>query len=443
MQAPLSETQRRHKDSAVKYLSGGKQTGKPYRALTGFAGTGKTRTMKEVYQGLLQYLDPSEIALMAPTWRAAGQLTDSVGVQATSIHRRVYRAPEKEGRQLRFGAIQPRGSVKAAIVDESSMIGTKVAKDLIDFMDGYPLLAVGDKGQLQPIKDKWGFDLDKADYQLTEVFRQAQDSPIIGLSMAVREGRPFNFKAANPEQLYYCSTTIKRLVELVKRRAEVGKFVDNGRAIGAVIVCYTNEERRMINDEWRAQEGRPRSVQVGERLLSFSNTLGLFNGDLVTVEAVSQPFLASNETLDIEPNEFGLLVSGFPAVAVRLEGDFPSLDKGGARWGGNNFPVDYREYTHILAVDSLNNPVPRRLGDYGKGVQGQQAFYVTRAGLALADCDFGYGVTCHKMQGSQAKVVGVWRGPALNMMDPNERVRWDYTAFTRAQESLIVGVPKG
>lgn len=442
MIAPLSETQAQYKSAAVRYLSAGWQTGKPYRALTGYAGTGKTRTMREVYQELRRTYEAHEIALMAPTWRAAIQLTESVGVQATSVHRRLYKGPEKEGRQLKFDALQPRGDIKAAIVDEASMIGTKLAKDLIRFMDGYPILVVGDKGQLQPIKDTWGFNLTDADYQLTQVFRQALDSPIIALSMATRESKPFSFRSVDPKQLYYCSTTIGRMVELVKRRAAIGEFVDSGRTIGAVVICYTNEERHAINAEWRRQDNRPNSVQVGERLLSFSNTLGLYNGDLTTVLAVSQPFMACNETLDMEHSDFGLFTGGFPAVAVKLDGDFPSLDKEG-QYGRKKFPVDYRDYTHILAVDSLHNPVPRRLGDYGRGPAGQQAFYVTRAGVALADCDFGYGVTCHKMQGSQAKVVGVWRGHSVNHMDPDERVRWDYTAYTRAVESLIIGVPKG
>jgi len=441
---PLSSTQARYKNDALAYLSAGKQSGKPYRTLTGYAGTGKTRTMREVYEGLLCYLDSEEIALMAPTWRAASQLEESVGARVTSIHRRLYKAPEKDGRELVFSGLNERGGVKVAIIDEASMIGTKLSKDVIAYMDGYPILVVGDKGQLQPIKDTWGFDLERADYQLTEVFRQALDSPIIGLSMAVRTGKKFDFNAADKRKLLYCSTTLGRMVELVKERAADGGYADSGRTIGAVVICYTNEERKDINHEWRRQDRRPNSIEPGERLLSFSNTAGVNNGDLLTVAAVSSPFVASNDTLDIKPSNYGLIESGFPAVAIKVEGDFPSLATGRGRPPLGGYPVDYEKYTHIVAVDSLSNPLPRRLGDYGrKGMQGQQAFYVARAGVALADCDFGYGVTCHKMQGSQAKVVGVWRGPAVNFMDPGERVRWDYTAFTRAVESLVVGVPKG
>jgi superfamily I DNA/RNA helicase len=55
--------------------------------------------------------------------------------------------------------------------------------------------------------------------------------------------------------------------------------------------------------------------------------------------------------------------------------------------------------------------------------------------LAGIPFDFGYAVTCHKAQGSEAKRVFVL-GQGFGTLD--ERRRWMYTATTRAREELYV-----
>ncbi len=52
--------------------------------------------------------------------------------------------------------------------------------------------------------------------------------------------------------------------------------------------------------------------------------------------------------------------------------------------------------------------------------------------------DFAYGLTCHKMQGSQAPEVGVVLEPGLMRMGREDRARWLYTSCTRAEKKLCV-----
>jgi len=52
-----------------------------------------------------------------------------------------------------------------------------------------PLLVLGDPAQLPPIQGAGFFTNAEPDAMLTEVHRQAQDDPIVRLSMDVREGR--------------------------------------------------------------------------------------------------------------------------------------------------------------------------------------------------------------------------------------------------------------
>jgi exodeoxyribonuclease-5 len=53
--------------------------------------------------------------------------------------------------------------------------------------------------------------------------------------------------------------------------------------------------------------------------------------------------------------------------------------------------------------------------------------------------DFGYGLTTHKAQGSQAERVAVVLESWPN--EPDERKRWLYTSVTRAAQSLIMVEP--
>ena len=64
--------------------------------------------------------------------------------------------------------------------------GRELGRDLISF--GVPLLVLGDPAQLPPIQGGGFFTEAEPDAMLTEVHRQAQDDPIVRLSMEVRDG---------------------------------------------------------------------------------------------------------------------------------------------------------------------------------------------------------------------------------------------------------------
>jgi len=51
--------------------------------------------------------------------------------------------------------------------------------------------------------------------------------------------------------------------------------------------------------------------------------------------------------------------------------------------------------------------------------------------------DFGYALTVHKAQGSQAKRVVLFE-ERFSQMDENMWRRWLYTAVTRAEEELFI-----
>ena len=56
---------------------------------------------------------------------------------------------------------------------------------------------------------------------------------------------------------------------------------------------------------------------------------------------------------------------------------------------------------------------------------------------------YGYAVTCHKAQGGQWKKVFLDQGYISPEMLTPDYIRWLYTAFTRATETLyLVNYPK-
>src|SRR5947209_19884097 len=67
------------------------------------------------------------------------------------------------------------------------MVDAEMGRDLMSFE--CPLLVLGDPAQLPPIQGGGFFTNVEPDAMLTEVHRQAQDDPIVRMSMDVREGR--------------------------------------------------------------------------------------------------------------------------------------------------------------------------------------------------------------------------------------------------------------
>jgi exodeoxyribonuclease V alpha subunit len=129
--------------------------------ITGQAGTGKTTIMKQVHAA---FVDAGyNVALAAPTGKAARRISEATGIKAMTIHRLLeFTHPgdpdEKTGKPVGFS--YPRRNENrrlgfdVVLVDEYSMVNTKLNRQLIDAMAPGSLLRVfGDANQLPPIED--------------------------------------------------------------------------------------------------------------------------------------------------------------------------------------------------------------------------------------------------------------------------------------------------
>ncbi|MDQ6649024.1 MAG: AAA family ATPase [Actinomycetota bacterium] len=157
--------------------------------LTGGPGTGKSRTVATVVA--LAQQAGRQVALAAPTGRAAKRLEELTGAPATTLHRLL-------GAQGTTGGFARGESwpldVDLVVVDEASMLDAELAAALVAACDeGSHLLLVGDPAQLPSIGAGrvLGDLVDSgalAVTELTTLYRQAEGGAIARLATAVRGG---------------------------------------------------------------------------------------------------------------------------------------------------------------------------------------------------------------------------------------------------------------
>ncbi|OQP06273.1 hypothetical protein B1690_08985 [Geobacillus sp. 46C-IIa] len=174
----------------------------PLFILTGGPGTGKTTVIKGIVElfaalnGLS--LDPADyksgepfpVLLAAPTGRAAKRMSEATGLPSATIHR-LLGWNGAEG--FSHDENEPIAG-KLLVVDEVSMVDTWLANQLLKAVpDGMQVIFVGDEDQLpsvgpgQVLKDLLESGVVPS-VKLTEVYRQAEGSSIIGLAHAMKRG---------------------------------------------------------------------------------------------------------------------------------------------------------------------------------------------------------------------------------------------------------------
>lgn len=113
--------------------------GRRLAVITGGPGRGKTTILKAIIRA---WNDDDNVVLLAPTGRAAKRMTEASGYKASTIHRfniAIKQSGEKPERKL-------------IVVDETSMIGTKLASVLLSNVKNCNIIFVGDIDQLASIE---------------------------------------------------------------------------------------------------------------------------------------------------------------------------------------------------------------------------------------------------------------------------------------------------
>lgn len=289
----LTVEQSRAQDAVGAWL---KSCDKPFFTIHGAAGVGKTSLAKA-----FTALQSGRVLAAAYSGKAASVLRKKGFPAASTIHSLLY-APlserNEELTQLRrdleicsddsksrrliarieklsaptFVLKAPEKSALTGasllVLDECSMVGPDLASDLLSFK--VPILVLGDPYQLPPIEGGGYFDR-APDFMLTEVHRQAKESPVIQLATRAREGLPLT------AGMFGTSRVI--------RRAQINAEAALG--VAQILSC-SNRARIELNAENRKLRGFegpwPRK---GERLICLRNNpqTGILNGDQIELSA--------------------------------------------------------------------------------------------------------------------------------------------------------------
>ncbi|MDI3469101.1 MAG: RecD-like DNA helicase [Pseudolabrys sp.] len=264
-----------HQDDALKAVSAWLKS-KPGRnghpqvfRLFGYAGTGKTTLARHIADGV-----DGDVKYAAFTGKAAAVMRSKGCYGATTIHSLIYRARESGEEIPSFDLYDEAPASKAdlIIIDECSMVDAELGRDLLSF--GVPVLVLGDPAQLPPVQtgaNAGGFFTEvEPDVMLTEVHRQAQDNPIVRLSMDIRAGDYL-------EPGRYGETEVVRKKDLDPQQVLDADQVLVGR----------NNTRRSYNARLRERRGFEGPMpSAGDKLVCLRNNRkkGLFNGSLWSVK---------------------------------------------------------------------------------------------------------------------------------------------------------------
>jgi exodeoxyribonuclease-5 len=236
---------------------------KRIQALAGYAGTGKSHLLTRLTEALPDWTPT------AFTGKACHVLRQR-GVAARTVHSLIYRlveiVPDPKKPKVKRLVFElrdtPRGDPGGFLIDESSMIGRELFADLAGY--GLPIIAIGDNGQLPPVRDNDAGLLQRPDYVLEELHRNA--GPIAFFAEHLRQGGlPHTFSGQGDA------------VQLVSPRA--APEVDQ-------VLCGFNNTRVSLNRAARERLGRVDDRPVaGDRVICLKNSRswGLFNGSQAEV----------------------------------------------------------------------------------------------------------------------------------------------------------------
>ena len=222
------------------------------------------------------------------------------------------------------------------VIDECSMVDAQMGQDLLSF--GTPILVLGDPAQLPPVGGAGYFtERVKPDVMLTEVHRQAQESPILRMATKVR----------NQETL------------------DLGDYGDNCRVLP--------KGHKIESDE---------VLQFDQVLVGKNATRRSSNKRIRQIKGYHDPYPVINDRLVCLRNnsELGLLNGAIFHVA----------DVTGV--------MDEKVFMSITPEDSIVSLEVGAHEHYFLGKEDELNWFKKRE---AQEFDYGYALTVHKSQGSQ------------------------------------------
>ena len=425
--------------------------------LRGYAGTGKTSLVAAVVKTMMKL--QQKAILLAPTGRAAKVLSVYSGHPAFTIHKKIYRQQSFSNELSNFSINDNLHQHTLFIVDEASMIskdglsgssfGTgRLLDDLVQYVysgQGCRLLLMGDTAQLPPVGEEespaltaevlQGYGLTVREMDLTQVVRQLGDSGILWNATSLRQLITDGDTFALPKIKVTGFPDIRVLPgdELIE---EISSCYDKVGMDETIVVCRSNKRANIYN------KGIRNSILYREEELSGGDLLMVAKNNYFWTEKCAEiDFIANGDMAVVRRVRRTRELYGFRFADVLL-----------------TFP-DYQDFEleATVLLDTLHTDAPALpkadndrlfytiLEDYADISTKRERMKKMKADphYNALQVKYGYAVTCHKAQGGQWKKVFLDQGYISPEMLTPDYIRWLYTAFTRATETLyLVNYPK-
>jgi ATP-dependent exoDNAse (exonuclease V) alpha subunit len=483
-----------------------------FAAMIGYAGSGKTTVirflterLKEVYQNqTLEVLEVDEetqetrkikstmlpIRFAAITGRAAEVITvkmprDMQG-QVSTIHRLLGYHPKETlvpdpkalggfKTAMRFCPLYDENNklpFKCIVLDEAGMIPAEIWNNLLKAIQpDCRVYLVGDICQLPPLMGASPLPFAMVDlpcYELGVIHRQAEDSPIIHCSAAIRDGKMPDAETRKkygkqmafvPVQAYSHAkfdAEIYRfkIVDIIKRLSERGEFdvwkdiiltpiakresAESGKMYYASAAFFNDELRNLFNGNATRVivKGGMRpfdvsDVAIGDKLMITRNGIveratgghaQVTNGMIGRViEIKPNPLYRGKNTDETNSESIQQAADDIKNFGLTSLDDLMSASLENVNAIKEDDDENTRQCSHVVALEVL----------------GRKNLVVNlRTAGDFSNLLYSYAITCHKAQGGEYRSVFVCVNPdGASMVMSRE---WLYTAVTRAQQQCVV-----
>jgi len=371
--------------------------------LGGYAGTGKTTLIGRIAESI-----GKSIAFVAFTAKAAlvlksklhayGIYTDRSRNFCGTIHSLIYK-PVIDEKTQQVIAWEKKDyddlGYDLIVIDEASMVDEFILNDLLSYET--PILAVGDCFQIPPVEGRLNL-MDDPDMNLTEIHRQAKDNPIIQMSLGIRRDGWIKYGVYGPS-----------VAKVPRHDSLKGRFIKGCKKdfSDTLILAGFNSTRVKINKAIRNNLGFEGDFpQEGEKIICLKNNY----------DAKNVPLINGQTGTAVNFSDFHTHLEAQVKIHGEDEWYFGPVSK--VAFNNPKPKIDYKKEITRLGIDE-------RLCDLKKEKVGVDYF------------DFGYCMTVHKAQGSQAKRVMIVEERFPRSSDEHW-ARWLYTAVTRSEEQLLI-----
>lgn len=417
-----------------------------YMLVTGSAGTGKTTAAAGMIESLLWTNMSLRVALVAPTHRAVQVLETKIPfrhrtMQFMTVHSLLGIEGVADEANIRFELVDENkvklSGYDVVLCDEGSMLQRDLHLLLMKFKGRCKLIYFADIKQLPPVNETTApiFEnrVDVLHFELTEVLRQAEGSPIIKLSNFVAQRRSFISLESHEDMFTEHGDGVLQLHSSLPEERELAyELIDHyftsenfkSNPDFAKAISYTRKSAELMNAYIRkALYGDYcEKIVTGEKLIADGP---IMDKDIILVPN-NVPFVVRYYTTEYEhlPNGDKLK---YYACRCDVGGEYDA----DVRILHEDSQAVYTQYLELAL--KYAKQFKRGMKEYGKA-WGQ--YYELKE--YFASVNYNYALTVHKSQGSTFDNTFVLTTDFKYCRSKEVRWKLYYTAFTRAAHKLFI-----